>query len=668
MKAGCSRRLSFILIFGLLLIQSFSYSANQPTADRLLAELNKETSPLKKIRLYCQLSEKSLLTDYKKAIEYAETAVRLSDSLKLNLEKAIALNLCGIAWKNQGDNLKSAELLSLALDIYEQKGTKLDCAEVLKNIGETYRASGDANKSVDYLNQALKIYSDANDTIGMAKTYNRLAATSYELYYNCQAYQKLKSKNSNSTVQFKAELTNNEILKVKLDSLLSFVNLSLEYSEKLKLTDVLISSKILLAAIHTANYNLEKALQIYTDVLEAIEKTNSTNELPLALYNIAVTYNRSGDWDKSLEYAFKSYDIAKQKEINIYILLGAHLIGENYLAKYDYQKAFEYSKIYHDLWYYFYKNDLSLKLNSILYDHQIAEKELQISNKKTQALFLILSFASILLVVFLFMRILLTKNKQQRLLNEDLKRKNEIISEQNKELVKINSEKDKFFSIIAHDLRSPFNSFLGLTEIMEEELRNMPLKEIQKNMTILKKSARNLFELLSNLLEWSKIQRGMIVFSPQSINFLEISSSCILLLNENAKKKDIRIKQEIPTDLQVYADKNMLETVIRNLTSNALKFTFPGGSITIQAKQMNNNTTEISVKDTGIGMTDKIMHNLFKLSRKTSREGTDGEPSTGLGLLLCKEFVEKHGGRIWVESEVGKGSTFYFTLSLNPND
>lgn len=233
---------------------------------------------------------------------------------------------------------------------------------------------------------------------------------------------------------------------------------------------------------------------------------------------------------------------------------------------------------------------------------------------------------------------------------------------QNKELQKINAEKDKFFSIIAHDLRNPFNGFLGLTQVMAEELPSLTMKEVRKIAVIMSESATNLYNLLTNLLDWSRIQQGAILFKPAVIQLSIVVKGSIDVIHGSAKGKNIEIVTDIPDGLVVFADTNMLQTILRNLISNALKFTPKGGKINVSAKTGDNKSVEISIQDTGIGMSEFLVKNLFRLDVQTTREGTDGEPSTGLGMLLCKEFVEKHGGRLWVESKEGNGSTFYFTL------
>lgn len=233
---------------------------------------------------------------------------------------------------------------------------------------------------------------------------------------------------------------------------------------------------------------------------------------------------------------------------------------------------------------------------------------------------------------------------------------------QSKELLDLNASRNKFFSIIAHDLRGPLSGIMGLTELMADKNQYYTDNEREELMVDLSHSARNTFNLLENLLEWSQMDRGVTDFKIQKLDLAYIVLDCIHILSESARKKTIELIVDVPNGEEVHADKNMLQTVIRNLLSNAIKFTPKGGNVTISAKVTEGNKTVISVKDTGIGMTDEISKNLFRINANTKRPGTEGELSTGLGLLLCKEFVEKQGGEIGAESIPGQGSVFSFTV------
>ena len=243
-----------------------------------------------------------------------------------------------------------------------------------------------------------------------------------------------------------------------------------------------------------------------------------------------------------------------------------------------------------------------------------------------------------------------------------LYRQKKELLEQRNELQKLNTERDKFFSIIAHDLRGPFNGFLGLTELLVHDLPTLSMGEIQKIAFSMRNSAANVFQFLENLLEWGRMQRELILFKPEWDKLLPAANESIALMIEPAANKEIEIACLVPATLEVFADAHLLKTVLRNLVSNAVKFTPKGGQVTLSARVTDDKVIEISVKDTGIGISSAMVNDLFRLDIITARRGTEDEASTGLGLIICKDFVEKLGGKLWVESQERKGSTFYFTV------
>ena len=236
-----------------------------------------------------------------------------------------------------------------------------------------------------------------------------------------------------------------------------------------------------------------------------------------------------------------------------------------------------------------------------------------------------------------------------------------ILKEKNEELSTINAEKDKFFSIIAHDLKSPFNSIIGFSDLLIEQINNNDDDGIAKYAKIIQQSSNRAMDLLMNLMEWSRSQTGRIEFNPENCKIVNCINETTLFYNDIAIQKSITIKNILPPKASVFADKAMLNTVLRNLVSNAIKFTHPGGEIIISAEKKQNEII-FSVSDSGVGISKSNIEKLFRIDNNYSTPGTQKEKGTGLGLILCKEFIEKHGGKIWVESEEGTGSTFYFTL------
>lgn len=250
---------------------------------------------------------------------------------------------------------------------------------------------------------------------------------------------------------------------------------------------------------------------------------------------------------------------------------------------------------------------------------------------------------------------------------QDITKRKEIEKALRKSEIKLgelNAQKDKFFSIIAHDLKSPFNSILGFSEILIDQIGLKNYEGIDEYATIISQSAQKTMNLLQNLLDWSRAQTGRMEFNPEYFELVDWIGENKMLFDIIASQKNISIKNKLPNSIVAFADKQMISTVLRNLLSNAIKFTRPGGEINISAEKKSNEIL-ISVSDNGIGIATKKLDKLFRIDENNSTHDTENEKGTGLGLILCKEFVETHGGKIWAESEEGEGSTFYFTLYGN---
>jgi PAS domain S-box-containing protein len=229
------------------------------------------------------------------------------------------------------------------------------------------------------------------------------------------------------------------------------------------------------------------------------------------------------------------------------------------------------------------------------------------------------------------------------------------------ELKNLNAAKDKFFSIISHDLRSPFNALLGITEYLSQSYKDLNEEQIKNLVSDVYKTSQNVYNLILNLLEWSRLQLGKLEVQRSIINLADLGSEIINLYKENAKRKQIELVNNTTEEIFVFADKYMLNMILRNFVSNSIKFTHPGGRIEIKAI-INGNNAEVSVLDNGIGISVENQRNLFRIDEQYRRDGTANEKGTGLGLILCKEFIEKNNGVLWVESEEGKGSRFSFTI------
>ncbi|PKL89296.1 MAG: hypothetical protein CVV23_06035 [Ignavibacteriae bacterium HGW-Ignavibacteriae-2] len=242
------------------------------------------------------------------------------------------------------------------------------------------------------------------------------------------------------------------------------------------------------------------------------------------------------------------------------------------------------------------------------------------------------------------------------------KKAQHVLKDSEAKLKEINDTKDKFFSILAHDLKNPFSVLLGITDFLIENFEDFSEEELLESLNRLNSSSKHLFRLFENLLEWSRLQRGSIRFEPKKLNLKTIVTISLYPLMITAAEKKIKIKNNIDDDFEIYADEKMLEATLRNLAANAIKYTNETGQIELNARLFDENTIEITVTDNGIGIGADLINNLFKIEKKISTPGTKNEQGTGLGLILCKEFVEKNGGTLKVESTLKKGSKFKFTV------
>ncbi|MEZ5083553.1 MAG: HAMP domain-containing sensor histidine kinase [Bacteroidales bacterium] len=284
--------------------------------------------------------------------------------------------------------------------------------------------------------------------------------------------------------------------------------------------------------------------------------------------------------------------------------------------------------------------------------------------------FIIVLILSLLSGIFLGM--FLERKKTFRYANQPLQKteteanvqKEEVRSYKTEaELRMLNATKDKFFSIIAHDLKNPFNSLLGFSDLLKNDYDNFDKEEIKRFIHIMHDSSKTGFDLLENLLQWSRSQTGRIAFIPVEVNVRDVLMGCVDLLESSARKKRITIYHDIPQNIRITGDIEMLSTVFRNLISNAIKFTPIGGSVKIKAK-LNARYTEIIIVDTGVGISNEKINDLFRIDKQVSTFGTANEKGTGLGLVLCKEFIDKHNGKIKVVSEPKNGSEFKVFLPL----
>lgn len=649
--------ISLLLLFAILQ-GTFCFADYEDSLEYLLL---KTSNPEHQLEILLKIGERKLIRGDHNCINYTERAIVLADSLNFREKIAESKYLSGLAWRLCGDNSTSIIRLFNAADIFNEMKQQNKYASALREVGETYRANGNHLNSLEFLKTALQVQIELDDSAELSKTYNRLAAVNYEVIFYRDDYLKITKSNNPTVTAVKNVIERDTELKSCIDSTIQYIDLSDSYAQKLNQKETILSNRIIRGALYSAIFDFEKADSTLNLALLQARSAKNDAEESLILYNYGRLKLNQVKYDEAIEYLLKAYGLAKKTDTKIYKLITSQLLGELYQKVNKPLDAIKFMNISQNEISYFYKNDLGLRVNALQYQHELDKHKANLLLQATKTRYLVYFFAYILTLFALFTIVIYIKNKKLKKLNLQLERKSHTISIQNSELVTLNAEKDKFFSIIAHDLRGPLGTFVSIMDIMTEELRKNRIDKVQLLADNLQIVAYHLYGLLENLLDWSKIQRNAIIYTPRDIDLLRFIQDSTMIMLDSALNKKVKIEYHIPENIAIKTDPHMLQTIVRNLTTNAIKFTHEGGMVRITAESKEK-LVVISVEDTGIGMDSEMIGKLFTLNNEANRLGTNHEPSSGLGLLLCKDFVEKMGGSITVESEVDKGSRFKINL------
>ena len=631
------QKITLLILF--VLILSFTpisaQNAAYKTIDSLKLELGNSKNDSDKALLLTKLSSYSEYIGPDEAINYAKKGLYYAQKIKNEKLIGDAYGNLGTAYEIKSDYAHALKNLYKALAIFENLNDKTKLISIFNNLGLIYIDLKNYQEGLFFYNKALRLSYQSKKERNISLLLNNIG----DVYLQKKEYK-------NALNYFYKAL----IINKKLDDI-EGIGLNL--------------SNIGICNINLKNYEkgiemLNKSIATYNDG-SSLFNTYNIYDLGRAYYLMSLDEKYKNDKNTYIEKSirllenalqnFKKFNSLKDIQETYLYLSKVNKVKGNFAVALD---CFEkYSEIKDSI----FSKESEKKLANVKFQREIDLRDKQIEiqtlriKSETRKVYLLITISiavAALLGLFLFLYVSKRKN------NQLLKEKNTLISN-------INAQKDKFYSIIAHDLRGPFNGFLGLTELMAEDIDLMSKDEIKFAAVNMKSSAQNLFNLLENLLEWSRMEQNLIPFDPQEYSLKQFVLDSIITLNNNADKKEINISTNIPSDIEIFADKNMLQAIIRNIVLNAIKFTQKNGAVNIQGKHEGKNTI-IIVSDNGIGMSPKTIKDLFNLDGQNNRIGTDDEPSTGLGLILCKEFIDKHKGNIWVESEEGKGSTFYISF------
>lgn len=500
-----------------------------------------------------------------------------------------------------------------------------------------------------------------------------------EYYHAMQFYDTARSMADMLDLQQKIALANLKTGKAyftqgNLDSAFVYYNKSREYfrmrNHRYPLAEVLNET----GGVFEARGDFEQAIMTYQKALNINQQIGNNFGLAQNHINMASCYISTGNLPAMKLELDKGFKYARLTGVEQLLLRYYNSYIDYYESTGHYHKAQTYFNTYIPLsrqineksrknisrmLVELYTNELNKERQ--LLDQQLELTQLETERSKMNIRQLILLASLIFVVLLLIGYFLVNRIRMTRRLEQQVEERTRELVDNEKKLIEMAQTKDQFYSIIAHDLKSPFNSLIGFSNLLHDDYDDFSDEERKQFITIVRNASEEIFALLENLLDWTRKSSDNISFKPLKLDLQRIVKQTIQLQEKNASMKQISIKNKIPKNTFVFADENMLRTIIRNLTSNAIKFTNTEGTVAFNAG-MKDGFVECTVSDNGIGMDEITLSQLFDLSGKIKKKGTANEMGTGLGLLLCKDFVERHGGMLTVESHANKGSKFTFTL------
>ncbi len=635
--------------FGLVIFLFLGFSAiaqNRAIIDSLILLLHNTSSDSVKAELYNELCWNYRVDSPRLGYDYGVKALNIYESQKNILKQCNILNKLGINQRNTGEYSAALDNFFKILSIAEEPLCALEIAYANNNIADIYSRLEKYDKALEFSNKALKIFQSVDNKTGIAYNYN-LSGTIFQNKFDW-------------------------------NKALMFFNMSLDLRLKMKDISGAASSLINIGDCYRELNMPDSALTYYHKGIAYYKMAGFTN-YGQSYIGLGKYYATKKNYQESIRYLKEAIGKGKLTKNPANIQKANDILHLIYFSLKDYKKAYEIQTLARQEDDTLRKSDYINKITTLelnqAFEQQVRKKEIEeIKNKALYESHLykqkILSYGLIflLIVVSLITLLFYRNNKFISRTNKLLKEYNLEISQQkisiqtqNDQLKDLNATKDKFFSIIAHDLINPFSGILGMSEHIVASSSDSTFEETIALVRMINDSSQNAYNLLENLLEWSKAQTGRIKFNPEHFKFNHLINEVKRLLNHLSEQKGISVNYKTDDNLELFADQNMIQTVMRNLITNAIKFTEPQGQINVVAV-LEGDVVKVTVSDTGIGISEINKEKLFSISDKTTSLGTNKEKGTGLGLLLCKEFIEKHGGKIWVVSELGKGSDIIFTL------
>ncbi len=575
------------------------------------------------------------------------------------------------------DNNKAFLLGNEARDLALLLNYKRGLGHALENLGWIHYRKGDFSRAFELSAEALSIAEGYNDQSSVARCLNNIAAINFEQGQHDLAISNFKkafavSKLIGDGTSMSRSLNNIafSFLGLKeLDSARAYAEWGLKVSESFDKLYLVGFAFRTLGDVDLNEQKYESALEKFNKVVAIAEKLDNMFLKVSTFHRIGKTYFSLDKKDKALSYLLQNIELARKHQLRSELERSLKLVSEIYASQNELARAFGYQNQYlnvHDSLYQ-QRSSEQMALMQVKFDSEMKEAKIGLLTKdaqlkqeeiNSQRMWMYFSIGSMSLMVILAF-VLFYSNRLKKKANDELALKNKEIQLQAQQLRNLNISKDKLFSIISHDLRSPLASLRGLMEIMD--IDGLSSEDFISTSKKLKRNLDFVQEDLDNLLFWAQSQLNGLQSNPVRLKLRPIVEDKIQLFDEIARQKEITIMNEIDSSLSVVADQNHISLVIRNLLANAIKFNRRGGLIMIREKSVGDEV-EISVSDSGVGMNSSDLGKLFNAETHFTNPGTQQEKGAGIGLLLTKEFIEKSGGSIWATSQLGKGSTFTFRI------
>lgn len=573
-----------------------------------------------------------VLGDFREALDAGNRAETLARQVDDKKQLAVALSSLANIYLNLSVFHKALDYSLRAKTASEAIGYKRGAASALNSTARIQRHLGEYEKALENYNKAMVLSRELGYKVNVAWILNNMAT----VYWNMKNYEKA--------------------LSVYGRSLKMMREVGSHMGEAFVLNNT--------ACVYSDIGKYNEALQYDRQSLAMYEKLGSKTHIGYTYRNIGRDYGSLKQYEKGLEYLDRSMAMAEEMGVNDL----KKTVYEEYTRLYEsmgnFRQALYYHKKFKQLGDQLLGDDRNQRIAhlEVVYDVEKKQKEnlllkqnnhiqgLALERQRILGYFLILAIVFVVIIaLFIYNRYLIRKKSQQ------------VLQQSEKKLQKMNDAKDKLFTIIAHDLGSPLNSLLLSSGHLSRHYQSLPGEDVEEFIQDIYRQTRGLSDLLENLLQWAMVQTGKLNRNPESVDIRLLTHETVEQIKYSVQKKKIRLNASILENSMAWADKHMMKAVIRNLLSNAVKYTHTGGEIFITSKD-NGDSIEITVSDNGVGMDEEKVRRLFKEELNQSTRGTENEKGTGLGLTLCKEFVETNGGEIWVRSQFQQGTHFSFTL------